>query len=179
MAAKYLNVQQIIAIDIVDAKLHLAKEFGATDLLNSRTVPSSDVIVAVKSLTPNGAGVDFAVDCTGVIKVINDMIEVIAPNGTATVVGAMPAGSRIDIDAAMFLQKAAKLITVVEGDSNPQVFIPELIDLHNEGKFPVERLVKVYPAEKMDEAIADLRDGKVCDVSALIFKLSLIRVVGF
>lgn len=58
-------------------------------------------------------------------------------------------------------KKNAKLITVIEGDSNPQVFIPELISLHKEGRFPIERLVKVYPAEEIDEAMADMKDGKV------------------
>lgn len=105
MAAKYLNVQQIIAIDIVDAKPNLRKEFRATDLVNSQEVLDGDIIAAIELLTPSEAGVDFAVDCTGVIKVINDMIEVVANNGTATLVGAMPAGSRLDIDEAIILSK--------------------------------------------------------------------------
>lgn len=74
----------------------------------------------------------------------------------------------------LFFQKTGKLIAVIEGDSNPQAFIPELIDLHKEGKFPIENLVKVYPAEKIDEAIAAMKDGN----PAFIFKPLLMKVVG-
>lgn len=162
MAAKYLNVQQIIAIDIIDSKLELAKELGATDLINSLKVPNGDIISAIKSLTPDKNGPNFAIDCTGAPKVIQDLLAIIAPAGTATIVGAPPPGFKLEVDPFTFLMKGQRLIGVVEGDSDPEIFIPELIAMHKEGKFPLEKLVTVYPAEKLDDAIKDIHDGKVC-----------------
>lgn len=62
MAAKYLGVKQIIAIDIQPSKFAVAKEVGATETVNSRDVP--DIVKHIKELT-GGAGADFAIDCVG------------------------------------------------------------------------------------------------------------------
>ena len=53
-----------------------------------------------------------------------------------------------------------RLIGVIEGDSIPQIFIPKLVGLYNEGKFPFDKLVKKYPFEKINEAFEDSHSGK-------------------
>ena len=70
MAAKYLNVQQIIGVDIQPSKLELAKELGATHLINSLEV---DPVQEIKKIT--GGGAAFAIECTGVIKCLEAAIE--------------------------------------------------------------------------------------------------------
>lgn len=67
MGAKYLKARQIIAVDIQASKFPLAKELGATDVINGRE--TSDVVAKIKEIT-GGIGADFAVDATGVPKVI-------------------------------------------------------------------------------------------------------------
>ena len=116
MAAKHIGAGQIIAVDIVKDKLDMAKELGATDVVNSKESPN--VIQAIKDKTKGGA--TFAVDCTGILRVIEDMIECIAPLGTAALVGVPPAGAKIKIDPLQFLLENKKFIGVIEGDSDPE-----------------------------------------------------------
>jgi Zn-dependent alcohol dehydrogenase len=70
MAAKYLGLHQIIAVDVQPARLRLAQELGATHLLNSKEL---DVVKEIKNITKGGAA--FAVECTGIIKCLEDSIE--------------------------------------------------------------------------------------------------------
>jgi len=114
MAAKYMGIRQIIAVDIVDKKLELAKELGATHLVNSRT---SNAVKEIKKLT--GEGANYTIDCTGVLKVIEQIIEALAPCGTAATVGVPPANSKIQIDPLDFLLANKKYVGVIEGDSVP------------------------------------------------------------
>ncbi|KAF6834622.1 putative alcohol dehydrogenase [Colletotrichum musicola] len=157
MAAWYLEVRQIVAIDIVQSRLELAKVLGATHAINSKE--SQDIVRDIKNAT-NG-GPDFAMDCTGVLKVIEDVVACIKPLGTAVMVGVPPPGADIKIDAQTFLLENKKLIGVIEGDSYPPDFIPKLISMHQEGKFPIDRLRKVYPASELNQAIKDMHSGQV------------------
>ncbi|KAJ8119049.1 hypothetical protein OPT61_g92 [Boeremia exigua] len=159
MAAKHMSVGQIIAIDIVQEKLQMAKELGATDVVNSKE--QSDVVRAIKLASKSGAGATFAIDCTGVLRVIEDMVACLAPQGTAAVVGVPPPDAKISIDPLMFLLDNKRLIGVIEGDSNPEKFIPELIELHQKGAFPIEKLCRTYPVEMLKDAIHDLHTGSV------------------
>ncbi|KAM0795502.1 hypothetical protein BDR22DRAFT_775952, partial [Usnea florida] len=157
MAAKYLGVRQIIAIDLADERLKLAQELGATHTINSRQ--NMDVLEKIRNLTDGGA--DFAVDCTGVVSVIEILIEAIGPKGVAASVGVALAGKKIEIDPLTFLLENKTYVGVIEGDSVPEDFIPQLIELHRSGNFPIERLCKVYPVEELEVALTDLKSGSV------------------
>jgi Zn-dependent alcohol dehydrogenase len=116
MAAKILELETIIVVDIVDSKLDLAKELGATHTINSQ---NADVLQQVHRITGRGAA--FAIDCTGVPKMIELTIDCIHPFGTAGSIGDAPAGAKIQIDALNFMVLGKKFIGLVEGDSVPQV----------------------------------------------------------
>jgi len=165
MGAKYLGVREIIGVDVVDAKLEMAVELGATKTINSLEVAKSGaeggVVAAIQKATMSGEGPLFAVDCTGILPVIEDMVECLGPMGTATIVGVPPAYKKLQIDPLQFFLKNKRLVAVVEGDSVPQQFIPELVRMHQEGNFPIEKLCKTYPVEKVEEAIRDMHNGKV------------------
>jgi len=77
MAAKYLGVSQIIAIDLIESRLGMAKDLGATQVLNAKDYP--EMAKHVVELT--GGGAAYCIDCTGVPKVIETTIECIAPLG--------------------------------------------------------------------------------------------------
>jgi Zn-dependent alcohol dehydrogenase len=77
MGAKHLKVKQIIAVDLTDSRLQMAKELGATHIVNSKDV--ADMPKHITELTSGGA--TFCIDCTGVPKVIETMIDCIAPLG--------------------------------------------------------------------------------------------------
>lgn len=118
MAAAYLQVKQLVAVDVVDEKLAIAKEFGATDTVNSRTCGEGGVEAKIREMTNGGA--DFAIDCTGRIPVIESLFGCLAPSGTATSVGVPPPNSVVRIEPQSFLLENKKYIGVVEGGSHPQ-----------------------------------------------------------
>lgn len=125
MAAASLGVKQIIAIDIVDQKLSLAKSLGATHVINpsKRQVSSAKEI---KDLT-GGLGVDFAIDTTGAPRVIEAMLDCIAHGGIAASIGAPPRGEKISVDVGAFFATFKSWVSVSEGDSFP----PEVVPSHS------------------------------------------------
>ncbi|KAL3420022.1 alcohol dehydrogenase (AreB protein) [Phlyctema vagabunda] len=155
MAAKILGLKTIIVVDIVESKLDLAKELGATHAVNSQ---NTDVLAEVQKQTGRGAA--FAIDCTGDPRMIELMIECIHPFGTAGSIGDAPAGAKIQIDALKFMVEGKKFLGLVEGDSVPQEFIPKLVSLHKSGEFPLEKLVSIYSIKDLDQALEDMSNGK-------------------
>ncbi|KAG7284767.1 hypothetical protein NEMBOFW57_009379 [Staphylotrichum longicolle] len=164
MAAAATSVKQIIAVDIVDRKLALAKELGATHTINTATIKGS-VIDEIMAMT-GGRGVDFAIDTTGVSAVVEKMLDCLAYSGTAASVGAPPREERISVGSGSFFAGKKTWLSVAEGDSHPPEFIPKLVELHRQGKFPVEKISKVYPVAELKKAISDMKDGTV--VKAII-----------
>lgn len=157
MACKYIGVRNIIAIDIQPSKFGLAKELGATHIVNSKEV--SDMPAHIKKLTEGGA--DFCIDCTGVPAVIETMLDSLAMLGTAVTVGVPPADAKISISPLRFLLESKRYIGCREGDSLPPEFIPKLVKLQQQGYFPVEKLVTVYDYKDFGKALDDLHHGKV------------------
>ncbi|KAM0694007.1 hypothetical protein Q7P36_006133 [Cladosporium allicinum] len=173
MAAKHLGLETMIAVDIEDSKLELAKDLGATHVLNAK---SQDILSEVLKIT--GRGASFAIDCTGVPSMIELLVECIHPFGTASSIGDAPAGVKIKIDPLSFVVTGKTFVGLVEGDSIPQKvdchrllcqqdpytdldtqFLPELIDLHKCGKFPVDRLVSIHSVKDLDRALEDMESG--------------------
>ena len=157
MAAKSLGLEQIIAVDIQELKFPIARELGATDLVNSRDI---DIAAKLKELT-GGAGVDYAIDCTGVPSVIEAMLNCLAMRGSAATVGVPPTGAKVQIDPLVYLLGSRRYLGCREGDSVPTEFIPQLVDMQQKGLFPVEKLVKEYDYKDIGQALKDMHDGKV------------------
>lgn len=118
MAAKYLGVKKIVGVDILKQKLEFAQKLGATDVVNP--TETIDLITEIKNICKDTSGATFAIDCTGVLKVIEQCIECLAPCGTAVTVGVPPPDAKISIDPLMFLLENKRYIGVIEGDSVPQ-----------------------------------------------------------
>lgn len=155
MAGRISGCTKVIGIDIVDSRLDLAKELGATDVINSK---NTDVVQAVKDLT-GGYGVNWAVDTTGVTQVMEDSIKVLAQGGTTATIAVTP--NHIDVDTWNDLcVDDKKIVGVNMGDSIPQIDIPRLIDFYRMGMFDFDKTEKFYPFSQINEANADSRSGK-------------------
>lgn len=162
MAAKYLNCQQIIAVDISSSKLPLAIELGATRAVDSSKLPNASELVShIQGLSTTGLGVDFSIDCTGIPSVIETCFSILSMRGTAATVGVTPSGSRVSIDPLAFLLGSRTYRGCREGDSNPKEYIPNLCQKVKEGKFPVGKLCKEYGYQEIEKALEDVREGKV------------------
>jgi aryl-alcohol dehydrogenase len=105
-------------------------------------------------------GVDFALDTTGLPSVIKDAVECLAPRGTCGILGAPAPETQIVLDETHFMSGGRRLIGIVEGDANPDTFIPMLADLYAKGLFPFDRLVKFYSLDQINQAIEDSESGE-------------------
>ncbi|MGH8822042.1 MAG: NAD(P)-dependent alcohol dehydrogenase [Rhodoferax sp.] len=157
MAARAIGLTTIIAVDLVNERLELARALGATHVINPSMTP--DTVAEIKKIT--GHGVNFSFETTGSPKVLRQAVEALAPRGTCGFVGAAPLGTEVSLDVMDIMAQGKKLRGIVEGDSIPDVFIPRLIELHRQGRFPFDKLVTFYPFERINDAINDSESGKV------------------
>ncbi|KAJ9143029.1 Alcohol dehydrogenase superfamily, zinc-type [Pleurostoma richardsiae] len=157
LAAKVLGVQAIIAVDILEKKLETAKQLGATHVINSGVV--TDLNEGIRQVYPDG--VDFILDTTGVETLLTASVAALAHNGTLALVGVSKPTANIEVNAMDLLMNEKRVVGVIEGDSDPQQLIPQLAKLYEEGKFPIDKIAKVYDATALDQVIEDLKKGTV------------------
>lgn len=153
MGAAAVGCRQIIAVDIIDARLEIAKEYGATDAINSKAV--QDVAAAVKELT-DGKGADYALDTTGVEVCTLAALKSLHTGGKGACVAA---SKRLTFDPAPSYLIGRSWAYLIEGEAVPQEFIPQMIAWYKEGRFPIDRMISYYPFEKINEAFEDTRRG--------------------
>lgn len=156
MAAKASGAAEIVAVDRVRHRLDLALELGATHAIDTAGQDLADVAAEVVKVT--GRGADVALDTTGSPQVILAEVQSLATHGTGSVITS--AGAPVTLPPGDLLLKGRQLRGTMGGHINPTVFIPRLLDLHAQGRFPVDRLVKNYPFSQLNEAIADSLSGE-------------------
>ncbi|PLS17051.1 alcohol dehydrogenase [Bacillus sp. M6-12] len=154
MAAKVTGASRIIGVDVHDNRLVLARELGATHTLNSR---DQDIVAAIRDLT--GSGVDYAIDTSAHPDVFRQAVDCTAQSGTAVIIGGPPLGTQVTLDMNHLLYERS-IIGVLQGNSVPQTFIPQLIELYQSGIFPFDKLLKYYPFEEINQAVHDMEKGK-------------------
>jgi aryl-alcohol dehydrogenase len=155
MAAKASGADEIVGIDRVQHRLRLAEELGATHTIDTTGKDLADVTAEVVKATRKGT--DVALDTTGNPQVIMAAVESLATHGTASVITS--SGAPVIVPPGSLLVRGRKLRGTMGGDIAPTVFIPRLLDLHRQGRFPVDRLVKNYPFREVNTAIADSLSG--------------------
>lgn len=155
MAAKVMCARTIIAVDTNLARLDIARELGATHVIDAR---SGNAAERIREIT--GYGVEFALDTTGVESVIEGAVQALAPRGLCGILGASPAESRISLRQGDMRGPGRRLMGIVEGDSDPQTFIPLMIELYRQGRFPFDKLITYYPFDRINEAVADSETGR-------------------
>ena len=157
MAARFAGAGSIVAVDRDPQRLALALEIGATSIIDTR---ETDLPTALRDAAPDG--LDAAVDTTGSTAVIRTLVLALAAQGCVGVVGATPGpGAELVFDYRDVLLSGKRVMGIIEGDSDPQRFVPELVDLFRQGRFPVDRLVTRYPADRIAEAFDDAAAGRV------------------
>ncbi|KAJ4138718.1 hypothetical protein NW768_002578 [Fusarium equiseti] len=158
MAAKARGARVIIAIDLQQSRLDLAKELGATHGVLGPD--PKNIIKGILKICPP-LGVDFAVDCTGVPVIIETMVAALGMRGRGATVGAPGGRAKAKIDIMGHLTYGKEYVGCSEGDSNPPVLIPELIRMHSRGALPLEKLIKYYDIHEYEKAMKDMESGKV------------------
>jgi len=154
MAARLVGAGTIIAVDIDKGRLAVAETLGATHTIDSTSLDATAEIMQI-----TGSGLNFALDTTGLAPVIRSAVDSLAPRGTCGILGASAPGSEITLDEVHFMSGGRRLMGIVEGESHPDTFIPELIDLYRSGDFPFDKLVTFYDLDQIDDAIHDCEIG--------------------
>jgi aryl-alcohol dehydrogenase len=152
MAAFASGVRTIVAVDPVASRRQLAAELGASTTLDPA---AGDVVEAIRGLT--GAGATHAIDTTAKGAVVNQAIAALAPLGTLALVGIRIPDFAMDVQSVMSGGKTIR--GVIEGDAAPHEFIPRLVELHRQGRLPVEKLIRRYEFGDIDAAFADAASG--------------------
>ena len=156
MAAKIANCGEIIAIDINPTRLALAAELGATHTINSSEL---DPLAAIGEAVPSM--MNYAFDSTAVPKVAELAIMSLARKGVAGFVGAPPLGTGFNVDMNLLVGFGITLRGVVEGDSIPSLFIPQMIDYYKRGQLPLDKIITTYPFAKINDAVEAAEGGRV------------------
>ncbi|MCP3476100.1 zinc-binding dehydrogenase [Bradyrhizobium sp. CCGUVB1N3] len=156
MAAHVVGATTIIAVDTNPARLEIAKSLGATHVIDPRQTNAAEEIMRI-----TGTGLNFALDTTGLPVVIRNAVERLGPRGACGILGASGPDAEIVLNETHFMSAGRRLIGIVEGDSNPDVFIPVLIDLYRSGRFPFEKLIKFYTLDEINAAIHDSETGEL------------------
>ncbi|AFR47383.1 NAD(P)-dependent alcohol dehydrogenase [Gordonia sp. KTR9] len=150
MAAKAAGATTIIAVDLHAQRLELASELGATTTILG---DSSDLVEQIHKASDGGTHYSF--DTTGVPSVILAAIRALRGRGMCAHVG--QAGDLV-LDGDILFGK--KLVSVIEGDANPQELIPRLIALWQDGLFPFDRLIRRFPLADINVAEQESHSGR-------------------
>ena len=154
MAAKIRGCSKIIAVDVVPSRLELALELGATHAVNGKEV---DTVATIKEITNGGA--NYSVECSGIPMLIKQALQCLRRLGKCCLVS-VTGDAEVPIALEpLIMNPSVSLIGATEGASAPQVFIPKLVQFYKEGRLPVDKLVKFYPFEKIEEAFEDSHKG--------------------
>ncbi|MGH9045518.1 MAG: NAD(P)-dependent alcohol dehydrogenase [Acidimicrobiales bacterium] len=155
MAARIVGAYPILAVDVLEERLALALDLGATHTINAAR---DDTAARVRSVTKSGA--DYVIETSGVPEMLTVALEALVTTGTAVLVGAPPVGARAEIDMKTLLN-GRTLRGIIEGDACEKLFIPQLLGLYQRGLFPFERLIRRYAFDDINQAVADMEAGRV------------------
>ncbi|MEX2481878.1 MAG: Zn-dependent alcohol dehydrogenase [Gammaproteobacteria bacterium] len=154
--ARIAGARQIIAVDVNDDKLATALEFGATETLNSS---GADVVRQLRKMTRGGA--DFAFEAVGMPSLLEQAFYCLAPRGTAVLVGAIPTGEHVSVNAGhFFLEK--RIIGCMMGSNRFTLDAPRYLELYRQGRLDLDRMVTRHePLERVNEAFRAMAAGEV------------------
>ncbi|HZU87737.1 MAG TPA: NAD(P)-dependent alcohol dehydrogenase [Stellaceae bacterium] len=155
MAAGIMGCDPIVAVDVRDNRLRLARSLGATHVIDNR---NGDAVAAIRDLT--GGGAHFTLETSAVPEVFRQAVDCLRPRGTSILVGSARRGVEAAFEMS-HLQQGRQVRGVIQGDSRPDELIPRLVDLFVAGRFPLDRLIAFYDFAEINRAAAEAVAGAV------------------
>lgn len=158
LGARAVDAGTVIVVEPNAGRRALALELGATAVIDPKA--TEDVLAAIKDAS--GGGVHYTLDTTGISPVIANAVEALLPNGICGLLG-VPSSPEANVPANMMsmLVRGVGVKYIVEGDADPQQFIPRMAAWYAAGKFPFDKLVKKFPFAQINEAAAASLSGEV------------------
>ncbi|HEX7045925.1 MAG TPA: Zn-dependent alcohol dehydrogenase [Burkholderiales bacterium] len=147
----------IVAVDTSDAKLELAKQFGATHTVNAKQ--EENPVKTIRRLT--GGGADYAFECVGFGEVVAQAYGVLRKGGTAVVVGVAPPKDTTSIRTATLTFEEKTLTGSYFGSARPREDFPRLLALYKAKRLKLDELItRTYRIDEAPQAFADLAAGR-------------------
>ncbi|UCH75290.1 MAG: Zn-dependent alcohol dehydrogenase [Rhodospirillales bacterium] len=155
--AAFQGAEPIIAIDVSDAKLQAAGQFGATHTVNSG---KQDLPDAVRAAT-GGRGADYVFVTVGAKEAVEQALAAVAPTGAVVLVGMPATGVTVDIDPGTIADLNQRILGSKMGSARIHTDIPMLIDLYRAGRLKLDELISGrYALSDINEAIASVKRGE-------------------
>ncbi|MTD12480.1 alcohol dehydrogenase catalytic domain-containing protein [Nakamurella sp. YIM 132087] len=163
MAGAIRGCSAIVVVEPHADRRAFALTVGATAVVDPAEGPLAD---GLRAVVPQGA--DYLFDTTGRVEVISAALGVAAANATLGLVGVPQDFSvELPLNIVRAMQLGLTVKGIVEGDSDPQVFIPELLQYHREGRFPFDTMIRTYPLSDINAAVEAQHRGEVVKVVLL------------
>lgn len=154
---------RIIAIDVIGSKLNLAKEFGATDVVNAK---DGDPVKQVVEMT--GGGVHHAFECIGLKQTAEQSFAMTGRGGTANIIGMIPVGVNIELPGVAFLGEK-RIQGSLMGSNRFPVDMPRLVDFYLAGKLKLDEMIsRRIKLEQVNEGFEDMKRGEIAR-SVIVF----------
>lgn len=165
MGAKIADCKTIILVEPQPKRRDMAKSFGATHVLDPAAYVN--LAEAVRAIDPRG--VDYALDTSGVPDVLNAVMNCLGVKGTLGVVSVTPPDTPVPGNMLQVMGQGHTIKGIIEGDSDPDIFIPQLIGYFKEGRLPFDQMIKTYVLSDINQAVADQHAG-ICVKAVLLPK---------
>jgi aryl-alcohol dehydrogenase len=156
MGAKIRACATIIVFEPHAERRALALELGATHALDPATTP--DLAAGVRAIAP--LGVDYALDTTGVPALLTAAMACLGSKAVFGIVGISPPGTPTPGDLMSLVTFGHTIKGIIEGDSDPDAFIPELIEHYRAGRLPFDRMIRTYRLSEINTAVEDQHHGR-------------------
>jgi S-(hydroxymethyl)glutathione dehydrogenase / alcohol dehydrogenase len=154
--ARIAGAGMIIAVDVFDQKLAKARELGATHTVDAS---KGDPVKAIRELT-NG-GVEYAFEAIGLKKAAEQAFECIRPGGTATVIGMIPVGQKLELEGSVFLREK-RIQGCSMGSNRFKVDMPKYVDFYQRGLLRLDEMItRRGRLEDVNEAFRAMKAGEV------------------
>ncbi len=153
LAAVVCGCTTIIAVDIKPERLKAAKDLGATHIVNAGEI---DPVQAVIDITHGGP--EYSLECVGNPKVLRQAVDVLPRLGVCGLTGVVPPGTEVSLNMDLIMN-GRTVKGILGGDAIPDLFIPRLIELYRQGKFPYDKMITIYPFDKINLAVDDMERG--------------------
>ncbi|MDH4207698.1 MAG: NAD(P)-dependent alcohol dehydrogenase [Anaerolineae bacterium] len=145
----------IIAVDVKADRLNTAKELGATHTINAGEV---DPVEAILDITSGGP--EFSLECVGNPKVFRQAVDVLPRLGVCGLAGVVPPMTEVSLNMDLIMN-GRTVKGILGGDAIADLFIPRLIELYSQGRFPFDRMITFYPFDEINQAVKDMAEGRV------------------
>jgi Zn-dependent alcohol dehydrogenase len=157
MGAQLCGASRILVADLNPAKLEMAREFGATDLIDAS---SQDVVKTARRLSDGG--VDFAFEAIGRPDTVTQAVRTLSAGGVAVAVGVAPPSARAELSPFDLVLQEKTLKGSIYGSTRPHADFPRLFELYRRGRLPLDRLLsREYRLDQINEAYEALLAGEV------------------